>query len=122
MVLVKKDAEGRIIAFAEIRMVDAAGADDKRGEYVWVNNVWVHEDYRQRGTFNRILKGFINKGAQDYPWAKYIYWQRDAHNNICLYDREKILRRTHEQGREGRTSDNANTHTVPGACAVGCSV
>jgi hypothetical protein len=116
MVLAKKDTEGRIIAFAEIRMVDKAGVDDQRGEYVWINNVWVHEDYRTRGKFNSILKDFINKGAHSYPWVKFIYWQRDAHDNICLYDRATILRRTHEQER-GRTGciDNASSCRSAGA-------
>ena len=124
MVITKKDEDGRIIAYAEYRMVDAQGKDDTRGEYIWINDVWVHKDYRRRNVFNEILQGFIAKQAISYPWAKYIYWKREKHNErMSLYNRTTILRRAkngEERGRRTGLCTGTNAHT--GTRAVGCSV
>jgi ribosome-binding factor A len=118
MVIDKKDAEGRIIAYAEYRMVNEKGIDDERGEYIWINDVWVHKDYRTRNVFNTILQGFIARQAESYPWAKFIYWQREKHGErMSTYNRAKILRRTKNgEGQERRTAID-NTYTFAGAGA-----
>jgi len=122
VIITKKDMDGKIIAYAEFKLVDEAGKEHLRGEYVWINQVWVHKAFRTRDVFNGILKNFIAAGARSFPWANYIYWQREKHNErMSLYDKVTIMRRIldgEKRGRRTANHDNADAH--PGAAAV-CS-
>ena len=121
MVITREDAEGRVIAWAEFRRVNEKGIEDICGDYLWVEEVWVHKDFRTRKGFNDILKAFINTYAAKYPWCQYIYWQRGKYNErMSLYNRAKMLRRT-INGQEERTRVSV-TGTAPstGANSAAC--
>jgi len=117
MIITRADEDGKIIAFAEFRLVNERGADDEKGIYVWINEVWVHESYRSRDKFNSILKDFINSQAARFSWCEYIYWQRNKYDDkMSLYNRSKIMRRTID-GRKAETTRYASTFTYASATA-----
>lgn len=90
MVTSLKDTEGRIIAFCEWRLVGQSGYEVPNGEYVWVNDCWVHEDYRMEKRINRI----IDEIMRAVPQAKYCYFQRKNKNEkLRIFTREQWERR-----------------------------
>jgi hypothetical protein len=96
MVIVKEDSTGRVIAYAELRLVDELGREQEKGIYVWIHDVWVHKSLRTHNKFNAILEGFINQGKHDFQWAEYIYWQRGKYGKrMSLYSKAKITRRVY---------------------------
>jgi len=46
MVSVSKDNDGKVIGFLEWRQVGQSGFDKFRGEYLWINDLWIHSDYK----------------------------------------------------------------------------
>lgn len=118
MVLTKEDNEGKVIAYAEIRLVNEAGAEQEKGIYVWIHDVWVHKSFRTRNKFNAILEAFIYQAGIDFPWARFAYWTRGKYKKrMSLYSREKILRRSingksKEAGHVSTTAASAITDTI----------
>jgi len=116
MVFAKQDNEGKVIAWAEIRLVDETGREDAKGVYVWIHDVWVHESCRTRNKFNKAMKEFIAEGRDRFPQAGFIYWTRGKHGKrMSLYNRKNILRRT----RGGRQKEARRLHStaITGATA-----
>lgn len=120
MIITKKDADGRVIAYAEFRVVNEKGTEDADGAYVWINDVWVHEAYRRRNAFNAILKEFLSSCQKRFWWVRFIYWQRGKYQDrMSLYSRDKILRRTADGKTEraglhasSNSGASANTATI----------
>ena len=116
MIITKKDNTGRVIAYAEFRLVNETGSPEAQGVYAWINDVWVHESLRTRNRFNSILEHFITSYSKRFPSAKYIYWQRGKHKDrMSLYYVDKIIRRIHgrlkEEERRSERSAAAGTIT-----------
>jgi len=90
MITSLKDSEGRIIAYCEWRLVGPSGLEVPSGEYIWVNDMWVHPAFRRAHKVNRIIDE-IMRGC---PQAKYCYFQRkDVSDRLRLYTREQFERR-----------------------------
>ena len=117
MVITKEDAEGRVIAWAEFRRVNEKGIEDICGDYLWVEEVWIHKDFRTAHKFNAIMKEFINTYAAKYPWCEYIYWTRGKYDErMSLYNRAKMLRRTTD-GKETEGTRISDTRATANARA-----
>jgi hypothetical protein len=115
MVITHKDFDGKVIAYAEFRLVNERGFEDPKGIYIWINDVWVHKSFRTGDKFNEILKGFILSQADKFPWTEYIYWQRGKYDDrMSLYSRVKILRRN-INGKEERGIHNSGSATGSGS-------
>lgn len=85
-----KDKEGRIIAYVEWRLVGQSGFDKQDGEYVYINDIWVHGDYRMKHLLNRMT----DEVMRQVPTAKYCYFQRLKRNeNLRMYTRDTFQRR-----------------------------
>ena len=90
MVTTLKDKWGRIIAYCEWRLVGQSGLETPNGEYVWVNDLWIHKEYRMKYKVNR----FIDEVMRIVPQANYCYFQRkDVSNKIHLYSRSQMERK-----------------------------
>ena len=90
MVTTLKDEEGRVIALAEWRLVGKSGFDKVAGEYVWVNDLWVHKEFEKMNRINRIIDEIMRL----VPEAKYCYFKRGKyHDRLKMFTREQWERR-----------------------------
>ena len=87
MIEVIKDEQGKIVSYIVWQLVDKQGHFNKDGKYVWVDDLWIHPDYRRNGN----LRGFINKISEKAPQAEYCYFNRDKYNDkLSIYRRFNI--------------------------------
>lgn len=103
MIVTKKDKQGKIIAYAEYLVVDSFGHQCGWGQYVWVNDAWVHKDYKN----SNILKEFVKKEHAKLPWVKYIYWHRGKYS-----DRMSCYKIRRLYGRVNKSCDTRTTCTA----------
>lgn len=90
MITSLKDNEGRIVAYCEWRLVGQSGLETPSGEYIWINDIWIHEYYRNKCYINRVIDEIMIL----VPQAKYCYFQRrDVNNKLHLWSRSQFERR-----------------------------
>lgn len=90
MITSLKDGDGKIIAYAEWRLVGPSGLEVPSGEYVWINDAWVHPDFRLTHRINRIIDEIMRLT----PTARYGYFQRKDYNDrVRIFTREQFERR-----------------------------
>lgn len=83
------DEQGLIIAYCEWRQVAKSGFDKLGGEYIWVNDIWVHSNYTNKGLIHQL----IDKIYFIVPDAKFVYFKRSKYNNrMRLWTRAKVER------------------------------
>src|SRR3990167_4911615 len=93
MVTSLKDIESKIIAYVEWRLVGQSGFDKQNGEYVWINDIWVHNNHRNNNLINRIIDEVMTLA----PLAKYCYFRRLKRNeNLRMYTQSSFQRRRHK--------------------------
>ena len=90
MITTLKDELGKVIAFCEWRLVSKSGFDKIDGEYVWVNDTWIHPDYSFK-RLNRLIDEVMSKVP---PSAKYAYFLRGKYK-----DRMKMFSRKYWEKR-----------------------
>lgn len=78
MVYTEKNKDGFIYAYVEWWAVNREGRPDDKGEYAFINELWIHEAYRGN---NGLIRRFIDKGARDYPQLKHMYYPRGKYAN-----------------------------------------
>ncbi len=88
MITCIKDDDGRIISYMESWQVAQSGFQQLNGEYLWVNSLWVHKNYRNKGMILKMVKITLDK----IPAIKYGYWIREKYNGrkSKLYSRERF--------------------------------
>jgi len=87
-----KDDDGKIIAYCEWRLVGKSGFDKVNGEYVWVEDLWVHPMFERTNRINRIIDEIMRL----VPSAKYCYFQRKKYNDkLRIVSRETWQRHRH---------------------------
>lgn len=72
MVLTIKNKDGYVVAYSESNKVNSDGKKDKSGDFIRVENFWIHEKLSRLG----ILKQLVQK-MNNHPFYKkctYIYW------------------------------------------------
>lgn len=90
MITSLKDTDGRIVAYCEWRLVGPSGYECENGEYIFVNDCWVHEGFRMKNRINRIIDEIMRL----VPQAKYCYFQRKSKNEkVRIYTRTQWERR-----------------------------
>jgi len=90
MITSLKDGKGRIIAYCEWRLVGPSGYEMENGQYVWVNDCWVHSSYRYDHRINHL----IDEVMQIVPSAKYCYFQRKNKNGkLRIFTHSQMERR-----------------------------
>ena len=90
MVTSLKDEDGKIVCYCEWRLVGKSGFDKVNGEYIWVNDLWVHPKYERTSRINRI----IDEVMRMVPSATHCYFKREKYNGrIKMFSREFWQRR-----------------------------
>ena len=95
MVTKIQDDNGFIIGYCEWRQVGQSGFDKLRGEYIWVNDIWVHEDYESKGFINEMISMILSKAVE----AKFCYFKREKYHGRLskLWKRESFERLTQKE-------------------------
>ena len=90
MISVSNDNEGKVIGYIEWRQVGQSGFDKLHGEYVWINDFWIHPDYRGGHVMVNLIEKILNIARQ----AKWCYFTRRKYDGRLskLYSREKFMR------------------------------
>ena len=91
MISTYKDDGGRIVAYLEWKQVGQSGFDKLRGEYLWINDLWIHSDYKNHW---EIYRKFMNEALFKAMDAKWMYFTRKKYGMRVskLYSREKIMK------------------------------
>jgi hypothetical protein len=93
MIETLKNSEGYIYAYVSWRVVDEKGHANLFGRYVHVNDIWVHEKYRDLGVMKALIK--IIASHKSTKKAEYVYWtNRKNKRQTPLYNKWDILRLT----------------------------
>lgn len=84
-----QDEQGKIVGYCEWRQVAKSGIDKFQGEYIWINDLWVHPDYRNKGLINQMIDTILYKA----PDALFCYFKRTKYNKrMRLWKRENFER------------------------------
>src|SRR3990167_6646636 len=59
----------------EVWQVGQSGLPKPFGEYAWINDIWIHEDYRHQGLIEQLAKKVCDK----LPELKYWYFKRQKY-------------------------------------------
>lgn len=90
MITSLKDEDGRIICYAEWRLVGKSGFDVECGEYVWLEDLWVHPAFERTKRIGRIIDEILRIA----PSAKYGYFKRGKYGfRMKIFTREMWERR-----------------------------
>lgn len=96
MITALKSPDGFIIGYCEWRLVGQSGLEVPCGEYVWVNDCWIHPSVRFRGGINRIFDEILRLA----PTAQYGYFQRkDVNETVHIWTRTQFERRRMEYSK-----------------------
>ena len=83
MIYKKHDKDDKIEAYAIYHQLDITGNFNNDGEYIYVEDVWVHKDIRHKNIPNLMIQDVIPV----YSDVKYIYWVRHKYNDrMKLYE------------------------------------
>lgn len=77
MISVSKDDSGKVIAYVEWRQVGQSGFDKLKGEYVWLQNLWIHPDHRGKGILQELITDVLTKA----PDAQFGYFTREKYGH-----------------------------------------
>lgn len=79
MVSYTKDLNGRIVSYIEWQILDAFGQFKDMGEYIYIQEIWCHEDRNLVDELPKLISLIcVNKFSQN---AIYVYWLREKYND-----------------------------------------
>jgi len=81
MISVLKNKDGYVRSYIEWTIVDEQGKTKNKGNFIYINNVWVHKQHRKKWSWGDIRE-LIPK-IKNHPYAKYalyVYWRNDKKN------------------------------------------
>ena len=91
MIVTLENNDGYIYAYAEFEVVDGNTVICDEGKYVYVQNIWIHEDYRGNGVLKDLMVDIFIKSKN----AEFVYWNRSRYNRVSgLHCISKVLRHT----------------------------
>ena len=90
MIVTVKNENDFVIAYMESRQVGQSGFDKFRGEYLWINELWIHSSFKNAWEIYRNLMNQTLFKAMD---AKWVYFRRNKYNGRVskLYNRERLM-------------------------------
>ena len=97
MISTFKDDDGRVVGYLEWRQVGQSGYDKFRGEYIWVNDLWIHPTYKNHWAIYRQMMNEVLFKAMD---AKWLYFKREKYLGRVskLYSREQLMNLLSREG------------------------
>jgi hypothetical protein len=75
MVISIKNDEGYILGYLSYYTVCPSGFPKFEGKYLWVHDLWIHEDYRGCGKLTEL----VNKMLEQVPYITHGYWTRSKY-------------------------------------------
>lgn len=79
MINTLKSPKGFIYAYIEWQILDASGQFKDNGEYIYVQEVWIHPEFRGAKILNQLITMVDeHKFARN---ASFVYWTRDKYND-----------------------------------------
>ena len=89
MIATLKDEQGKVIAYAEYNIVDIKGNYTLHGDYCFIFDVWIHDNYRKQ---TGLFKNWLRKERNKHPYVTYIYWTRGKYKNkMSKYEVRRII-------------------------------
>ena len=91
MISVSKDSNDRVIAFMESRVVGQSGIDVMGGEYLYIADLWIHDDYANDWS---VFRELMNQTLRKAMSVKQVYFQRKKYGGRLSknYSKEKIMK------------------------------
>lgn len=98
MITVSHDYDGRIVGYIEWRQVGRSGFDKLYGEYVWVEKMWIHPEFKGTNVMYEMFEDVLIRAKE----AQFAYFRRGKYNNRLskLYKREQfenLIRKVEER-------------------------
>lgn len=95
-----KNGNGFIYAYIEWEILDAFGQFKDFGEYIYIQNLWVHENFQNSRAIKELI-GLIDS----HPFAKnsdYVYWNNLKHNDRLTkpFRRERLAKMGVKHGQK----------------------
>lgn len=97
MISYLKNNEGFIYAYAEWHIVNEMGTPKDGGDYVYIQDIWIHENLHNKG----VLKELINI-INVHPFTRfsnYVYWVRYKYNERMSKYKKILLTRRLKHGK-----------------------
>lgn len=79
MIASLKDSDGKIIGYMEWQVVDERGKWKNGGEYLYIEDVWLHPSERRKSLFKLIQLVVDHYFAFNCKWS---YWERRKYGKI----------------------------------------
>jgi hypothetical protein len=105
MIYKKLDNNGKVNAYVIYHQLERSGAFSSSGEYIYVEDVWLHEEMR-KSNMVRILYEWLNDELHKMPDVKYLYWVRYKYGDrMSLYEivrdkRIKLIKKEIKHGKQ----------------------
>lgn len=88
-----KEIDGLIYSYMEWNVVDALGKTADDGKYLFIRDLWIHEDYKDRESIAQFIFMLDNDNRTKY--VKGIYWERETKTEDGTFQRKsKLFKRT----------------------------
>ena len=91
MISVSKDDFDKVIAYCEWRQVAQSGFDKLYGEYIWINDYWIHDDYSNNWDIHRELMNDILRKAKSAKWWYFTRRKYDGRMSK-IYTIDKLMK------------------------------
>ena len=89
MISVLKNKNGFLLGYIEWQILDEHGQFKNNGDYIYIQNKWIHEDFRNTDAFKKLVHLiYIHPYSQE---SKYVYWLivRDSECKKILESEER---------------------------------
>ena len=92
MIETKTTDTGLIYSYVVYDLVNQTGIKDPNGEYIFIDDLWVHPNFRNNGT----IKYYIQTITDKFPQARYGYFVRRwkyPNRKAKMFTRDQWLKR-----------------------------
>ena len=113
MIITIKNLDEYVIAYIESNRVNMNGEYDIHGRFIFVEDIWIHSDYRDRKTFLELIE--LVHQSPFYDRCTKVYWtilrnhsgkkildpeNHSGYNKIQrIYDRDKLMLKLRGESR-----------------------
>jgi len=92
MVVSAKNTQGFIYAYAEFQILNSNGQFEDNGEYLYIQDIWIHDCWRKTGALRRLIRLI-----DDHDFTrncKYVYWVREKYNDrqTKIFPRQRLVK------------------------------
>ena len=96
-----KNDDGLVYAYIEWQVVNSEGDFENKGYFVYIQDCWVHKDYRNSGCINKLIPMI-----HDHEFAEkveFIYWKNLRHGEKKhMYRRSALAKKGAYNGKQER--------------------